>query len=50
MKVYYSMATGSITGTTVIVEHVVYPAPVFPDNDGNLWYWDENGRVVIVED
>lgn len=23
---------------------------MYPDNDGNLWYWDENGRVVIVED
>lgn len=48
MKVYYPMATGSITGTYIIVEHTVYPAPVYPDNDGNLWYYDEDGRVVYV--
>ena len=23
---------------------------MWPDNDGNLWYYSENGEVVIVED
>ena len=23
---------------------------MWPDNDGNLWYYDENGKTVIVED
>ena len=23
---------------------------VWPDNDGNLWYYDKNGKVVIVEE
>ena len=22
---------------------------LYPDNDGNLWYYDNNGRVAIVE-
>lgn len=21
----------------------------FPDNDGRVWYWDENGKKVVVE-
>lgn len=26
------------------------PPEMWPDNDGNLWYYDNNGRVVIVEE
>lgn len=50
MKTKYKVATGSITGTYITVEHTVYPAPVYPDNDGNLWYYDDKCREVIVRD
>ena len=50
MKISYPVATGSITGTQIIVEHTVYPAPVYPDNDGNLYYYDDDGHMVIVEE
>ena len=31
------------------VEDFIIPV-CYPDNDGNLWYYDEKGREVIVRD
>lgn len=48
MKTIYNVSTGSVTGSYLPVERWVIS--VWPDNDGNLWYYDENGRTVILED
>ena len=38
MKTKYNVATGSITGSFITVER--WTVPVYPDGDGNLWYYD----------
>ena len=48
LKTKYKVATGSITGTFITVER--WAITVYPDNDGQFWYWDKNGKVVIVEE
>ena len=48
MKEKYLVSTGSITGSYITVERFKFP--VYPDNNGNFWYYDEDGNVVIVED
>ena len=45
----YLLATGSITGTFIVVKHFNYP--LYPDNDGNLWYRiPEENKIVFVRD
>lgn len=45
----YKVFTGSITGSYYTV--LRWTIPVWPDNNGNLWYYDpETGEQVIVED
>ena len=44
----YNVATGSITGPFIKVKR--FTVPVYPDNDGNLWYRDARGNVVYVRD
>ena len=48
IKAEYKVATGSITGTFYTVER--WLIPVWPDNNGNLWFYGSNGEVVIIED
>lgn len=45
----YLLATGSITGTFIEVPYSDIPYPLYPDNDGNLWYRiPEENRIVFV--
>lgn len=48
MKTKYNVATGSMTGTFITVER--WTVPVYPTNDGELYYIDDNGKMVIVEE
>lgn len=45
----YKVATGSITESFIVVER--WTIPVYPTNDGELWFYDpETGEVIILED
>ena len=48
IKAEYKVATGSITESFITVER--WLIPVYPTNNGDLWYYSEDGNVVIVED
>lgn len=46
---YYKCATGSITGTCVMVWR--WTVPVYPTGDGALWCYDpDTGKQVIIDD
>lgn len=34
----------------MILTEVEIEPEMYPDNDGNLWYYDKDGNVVIVRD
>ena len=43
------MSAQQIIGVVIIVDGVEVKA--YPDNDGNLWYYDpETGRTVIIHE
>ena len=47
IKTEYHGATGSMTGTFITVER--WTVPVYPTNDGELYYVEDDKTVIVEE-
>lgn len=45
----HSILSSFYHGRSTFAEVEIEPE-TYPDNDGGLWYWDENGNTVYIRD